>query len=96
MLFRSESDLYIVRKKEDIKKRLYSLYTDRQANLLYNFYICLMADGEYEVKQRFNRATYYRYIKLLKQAGIDLSQKYTLELADDYVYFNPFEAQEVF
>lgn len=90
-----ESDLYIVRKKEDIKKRLYSLYTTRQANLLYNFYICYVSDGAKEVKSRFAKVTYYRYIKLLKEAGIDLSQKYTLELADDYVYFNPFEAQEV-
>ena len=90
-----ESDLYIVRKKDDIKNRLYSLYTNRQANLLYNFYICLMADGENEVKKRFAKVTYYRYMKLLKEAGIDLSQKYTLELSDNYVYFNPFEAQEV-
>lgn len=90
-----ESDLYIVRKKEDIKRRLYSLYSARQANLLYNFYICLMADGEKEVKGRFAKVTYYRYIKLLKQAGVDLSQKYTLKLSDNYVYFNPFEAQEV-
>lgn len=90
-----ESDLYVVRKKEDIKKRLYGLYTARQANLLYNFYICLMADGDIDIKERFSSTTYYRNIKMLKEAGVDLSQKYTLELADDYVYFNPFEAQEV-
>lgn len=90
-----ESDLYIVRKKEDVKNRLYSLYTERQANLLYNFYICLMADGDISIRERFSSTTYYRNIKLLKQAGIDLSQKYTLELADNYVAFNPFEAQEV-
>ena len=90
-----ESDLFIVRKKEDIKDRLYNLYTERQANLLYNFYICLMADGDISIRERFSRATYYRYIKMLKEAGVDLSQKYTLELADNYVCFNPFEAQEV-
>ena len=90
-----ESDLYIVRKKEDIKKRLYSLYTTRQANLLYNFYICYVSDGAKDVKTRFSKPTFYRYVKLLKEAGVDLSQKYTLELVDDYVYFNPFEAQEV-
>lgn len=90
-----ESDLYIVRKKDDVKNRLYSLYTNRQATLLYNFYICFQADGAKEVKSRFNRATYYRYIKLLKEAGVDLSQRYTLNLDENYVYFNPFEAQEV-
>ena len=54
-----------------------------------------MADGDVDIKERFSSTTYYRNIKMLKEAGVDLSQKYTLELADDYVYFNPFEAQEV-
>lgn len=90
-----ESDLYVVRKKEEIKNRLYSLYTKRQANLLYNFYICFVTDGEKEVITRFSSSTYYRYVKLLKEAGVDLSQKFTLELADDYVYFNPFDVEEV-
>lgn len=90
-----ESDLYIVRKKDDIKNRLYSLYSNRQAGILYNFYICLMADGEDSIKERFSSTTYYRNMNLLKQAGIDLSQKYSLDLVDNYVYFNPFEAQEV-
>ena len=90
-----ESYLYIVNKKEDIKDRLYNLYTERQANSLYNFYICLMADGYKELKSRYPKNTFYRYIRLLKQSGIDLSQKYTLNLVDNYVYFNPFDAQEV-
>lgn len=90
-----ESDLYIVRKKDDIKNRLYSLYSNRQAGILYNFYICLMADGEDSIKERFSSTTYYRNMNLLKQAGIDLSQKYSLDLVDNYVYFNPFESQEV-
>lgn len=90
-----ENDLYIVRKKDDIKKRLYSLYSNRQAGILYNFYICFMADGENSIKERFSSTTYYRNIKMLKDAGVDLSQKYTLELSDNYVYFNPFEFQEV-
>ena len=90
-----ESDLYIVSKKEDIKERLYNLYSNRQASSLYNFYICLMADGYKEVKSRYVKCTFYRYINYLKRAGIDLSQKYTLNLVDNYVYFNPFESQEV-
>lgn len=90
-----ESDLYVVRKKEDIKERLYNIYSNRQASSLYNFYICLMADGYNDLRNRYPKNTFYRYIRLLKQAGVDLSQKYTLNLADNYVYFNPFEAQEV-
>lgn len=90
-----ESDLYIVNKKEDIKERLYNLYSNRQASALYNFYICLMADGYKELKSRYPKNTFYRYIRSLKESGIDLSQKYTLNLVDNQVYFNPFEAQEV-
>lgn len=90
-----ENDLYIVNKKEDIKERLYNLFSNRQASVLYNFYICLMADGYKDLKSRYPKNTFYRYIRLLKQSGIDLSQKYSLNLVENYVYFNPFEAQEV-
>lgn len=90
-----ENDLYIVYKKEDIKERLYNLYSNRQASSLYNFYICLMADGYKDLKLRYPKNTFYRYIRSLKQAGIDLSQKYTLNLVENYIYFNPFLEEEV-
>ena len=34
-----DNDLKIVRDKDSIKSRLYSLYSNRQAGILYNFYI---------------------------------------------------------
>lgn len=90
-----KSDLYIVHKKEDIKNRLFNLYSKRQATILYNFYICLLCDGKDELFTRYSSTTYYRNLKYLKEAGIDLSQKFTLKLEDNYVEFNPFESQEV-
>lgn len=90
-----ESDLYIVKSKEDVKTRLYDLYNNKLANLLYTFYICLMSDGYDNLKLTYPRSTFYRYIKYLKEAGIDLTQKYTLELVENRVDFNPFEWEEV-
>ena len=90
-----ENDLYIVKSKESIKERLFGLYSSRQASILYNFYICLMAEGSKELKNRFSSTTYYRNMKLLKEAGVDLTQKYTLYLKEEYVDFNPFLCQEV-
>ena len=90
-----ENDLYVVHKKEEIKDRLFNLYTQRQASILYNFYICLMCDGKDEVMTRYSSTTFYRNLNYLKHAGIDLSQKYSLTLEDNHVEFNPFEMQEV-
>lgn len=91
-----ESDLKIVRDKQSIKDRLYFLYSSRQAGILYNFYICLMADGYKELKNRFSSTTFYRNIKLLKSAGVDLSQKYKLvDTSSDFIDFDPFNFEEV-
>lgn len=91
-----DSSLYLVKSREDIKTRLYDLYTDRQASILYNFYICGMAEGFEDLKKRFSSTTYYRNIKLLKSAGVDLTQKYKLLLKDyNVIDFNPFTAKEV-
>lgn len=91
-----ECDLKIVRDKESIKDRLYFLYSNRQASILYNFYICLMSDGYDELKNRFSSTTFYRNIKLLKEAGIDLSQRYKLvDVSSDFIEFNPFSYEEV-
>ncbi len=90
-----ESDLYIVRSKEDVKNRLFNLYDNKFANLLYSFYIRLMAEGYNNLKDSYPRSTFYRYIKNLREAGVDLTQRYTLEFDDNYVDFNPFEWKEV-
>lgn len=90
-----ESDLTIVKNKEDIKRRIYTCYKERKANILYNFYCSIMLDGIREVKKSIPNRTYYRYIKDLKSINVDLSQKYKLTIDNDIVDFNPFEWKEV-
>lgn len=90
-----ESDLTIVRNKEDIKRRLYTCYSERRASVLYAFYSSIILDGITEVKKTVPKRTYYRYIKDLKAVNIDLSQKYTVSAERDTVDFNPFEWKEV-
>ncbi len=92
-----ESDLTIVRTKEDIERRIYTEYANNEnkARLLYNFYTSIMLDGIKNVKSRTPARTYYRNIKLLKELNIDLSQRYKLTLENEIVNFNPFEWKEV-
>lgn len=90
-----ESDLTIVRNKEDIKRRLYACYGNRKANILYTFYSSIILDGIAEVKKNVPKVTFYRHIKDLKACNIDLSQKYTLTAVNDTIDFNPFEWKEV-
>lgn len=89
------SDLQIITDKKEIEKRLYTLYTERKANILYNFYISIMVDGLSEVKKRTKKSTYYRNITELKNANIDFSQTYKIDLKKEIVQFNPFEYKEV-
>ena len=92
-----ESDLTVVRTKENIERRIYTKYAQNQnkARILYNFYISIMVDGLKTVKARTSRPTYYRNIKLLKELNIDFNQKYKLTLENEIVDFNPFEWKEV-
>ena len=91
------SDLEVVRTKEEIERRIYTVYANNEnkARILYNFYISIVVDGLKNVKSRTPARTYYRNIKLLKELNIDLSQKYKLTLENEIIYFNPFEWKEV-
>ena len=92
-----ESDLTIVRNKEDIERRIYTVYVNNEnkARILYNFYSSIVLDGIKTVKQRTPKTTYYRNIKTLKELNIDLTQKYTIKAERNAVDFNPFEYREV-
>jgi len=90
-----ESDLKIVRDKKEIEKRLYSMYSKTRARNLYNFYTSIMVDGMREVKNRTSKTVYYKNIKDLKFANIDLSQKYKLTVENKIIDFNPFCWEEV-
>ncbi len=89
------TDLKIINDKKEIENRLYTLYKERKASILYNFYLSIMVDGLKEVKKRTKKTTYYRNINELKKANIDFSQTYKIDLKKDIVEFNPFEYKEV-
>lgn len=90
-----ESDLTIVKNKDDIRNRLIFVYGNTKGNNLYAFYSSLMLDGITEVRKNISKASYYRKIKDLTSVNIDISQKYKLNLENDIIDFNPFEWKEV-
>ena len=90
-----DNELKVVRDKNAVKNRLYTIYNERKASLLYNFYLSICVDGLDIVRKETSKPTFYRNIKLLKEARIDFSQKYKLDLEDDFVDFNPFTSEEV-
>lgn len=90
-----DSELTIVRNKEDIRNRLLTVYGKVKGNNLYSFYSSIILDGIREVKKNTSKPTFYRNIKLLKDVNIDLSQKYKLTIERDIIDFNPFEWKEV-
>lgn len=92
-----ESDLTVVRKKDEIERRIYSAYSnnEKKARLLYNFYTSIVLDGIDNVKNRTPSSTYYDNIKLLKKLNIDFNQRYKLVEENEIIDFNPFEWKEV-
>lgn len=89
-----KNDLEVVRGREEVYNRLLEIYKPAKANLLYNFYCSIQLNGLKDVKLKMNSSTYYRNIKLLKEAKIDFSQSYRVEEVETF-YFNPFEYKEV-
>ena len=89
-----ESDLKIVRGKEDVKKRLLTLYGNSKGMRLFNFYCSVQLNGLDFVKKDTSRPTFYRHIKELKEANVDYSQVYQIQEIQTF-WFNPFEYEEV-
>ncbi len=89
-----EKDLKFVRGKEDVKKRLLTLYDKSQGMRLFNFYCSIQLNGIDFVKKDMTKPTYYRYLKDLKNARVDYSQTYDIKEVQ-YFWFNPFEFEEV-
>lgn len=90
-----ESDLKIVRNKDKVENRLFSIYGNIKGRRLYNFYLSLIIDGIDIVKSRTSKNVYYTNIRELKKAGVDFSQKLNIDFDEDIIDFNPFEWQEV-
>ncbi len=89
-----ESDLEIVRGKEDVKKRLLNLYKKAKAMRLFNFYCAIQLNGIDFVKKDTSSTSFYRNIDELKHARVDYSQMYEFHEIPKF-YFNPFEYEEV-
>ena len=89
-----DSDLKIVRFREEVKERLNKLYKTSKANRLYNFYCAIQLNGLIDTKQNTSSSVYYRNIEELRSANIDFSQNYKVKEIKMY-YFNPFECKEV-
>lgn len=89
-----ESDLKIVKGKEEVKKRLISIYGQNKGLRLFNFYCSIQLNGLDFIKKDMSKTSYYRNISDLKFASVDYSQTYQIEEIPTF-WFNPFEAEEV-
>lgn len=89
-----ENDLKVVRGREEVLKRLQSMYKPRLVNVLFNFYCSIQLNGVEDVKNFMSSTSFYRNLNYLKDARVDISQAYKIEEIS-YFSFNPFEYEEV-
>ena len=89
-----DNDLKIVKGKEEVKKRLITIYGQNKGIRLFNFYCSIQLSGIDFIKKDMSKSVFYRNIKDLKDARIDYSQSYTLYEIPTF-WFNPFEVEEV-
>lgn len=90
-----DNDFKVVRTREEVFRRLNSIYKPVKARNLYNFYISIKFDGIDTIKNRVSESTFYRNLHDLKECNIDLSQKYEIQDYSNIIDFNPFEWEEV-
>lgn len=90
-----DNDLKKVRSREEVQKRLYTLYGNIKGRRLYNFYLSVIIDGLDLVKNRTSKNVYYKNIRELKIASIDFSQKINIDFEENFIDFNPFIWKEV-
>lgn len=90
-----DSDLKVVRDREEVYNRLKVMYKPVKARNLYNFFIAIKFDGIDTIKKRVSESTFYRNLYCLKECNIDISQKFEIQNYDNVVAFNPFTYKEV-
>lgn len=90
-----DSDLKVVRDREEVYKRLISKFKPVKARNLYNFFVAIQYDGIDTLKQRVSESTYYRNLKELKECKIDISQKFEIVEYNNIIDFCPFTFKEV-
>lgn len=88
-------ELTIVREREEVKQRLYKIYSKKRAKHLYDFYLLILLQGINEIKRDTDKSSYYKNIADLKKAKIDFSQKLNLNMDNKIINFNPFKEQEI-
>lgn len=64
-----EDTVKVVRQAISVERRLYSMYSSRQAGLLLGMWYRLAAMGESVVKAQVPLRTYYRHRRMLKESG---------------------------
>ena len=89
-----ESDLKIVRGKDEVKKRLLTIYGNSKGMRIFNFYCSIQLNGIDFVKKDTSKSVFYRNINELKEANVDYSQVYQIQELQHF-WFNPFEYEEV-
>ena len=89
-----DSELTVIRDREKVKNRLYTFYGETKGKNLYDFFCSLIIDGIVVVKNNMAKPSYYRKTKLLKDVGIDFSQKLDIQ-ENSFIDFNPFTFEEV-
>ena len=91
----AESDMNVISERERVKERLSNTYSKSRAQNLYNYYILILSLGIKEVRKSNKKSMYYKNIRELKNVGVDFSQKYDIQLNENRIEFNPFEAEEI-
>ncbi len=80
----------LVRKSDNVKKRLISMYGRELGNVLISTWSKLVIYGESEVREIMSKTTYYRHRKLLIEAGVswnstDIIKKDITLLPEDFM-----------
>lgn len=91
------NDMSVVRTRDAVQRRLVDVYGETTGGGLYNFYLLLVMEGQKTIKNRMSKPTYYRKLKMLKDASVDFTQS---DIKVDFdetgvVDFDPFSYPKV-
>jgi hypothetical protein len=64
------SGMAVLRERDEVKARLVERYGRRQAHVLYGFWQDAVLNGEAKAREDVARATFYRWRKLIRDAGV--------------------------
>lgn len=70
LLKEGDESMKTVRRTKAVEMRLNKIYEERLAGILFGMWLRLSSVGEKAVKGSMSKATYYRNVKLLREAGV--------------------------